>query len=226
MTVALRSLLRFLHQRGDIATDLADSVPATASWSFAGLPKYLSPRQTELLLKTCKHDDPVAQRDRTILLLLTRLRLRASEVVHMTLDDIDWDAGELTVRGKGGRQDKLPLPRDVSQSLAKYLQQVRPKCACRNVFIRSRAPHRGFTESSAIAYIVRAALRRAGINAIAGGAHLLRNALATGMLRNGASLSEIGEILRHQLPKTTAIYTKVDTASLRTLAQPWPGGEA
>ena len=101
-------------------------------------------------MKTCKHDDPVAQRDRTILLLLARLGLRASEVVHMTLDDIDWDAGELTVRGKGGRQDKLPLPRDVSQSLAEYLQQVRPKCACRNVFIRSRAPHRGFAESSAI----------------------------------------------------------------------------
>ena len=111
MTVALRSLLRFLHQRGDIATDLEDSVPATASWSLAGLPKYLSPRQTELLLKTCKHDDPVAQRDRTILLLLARLRLRAGEVVHMTLDDIDWDAGELTVRGKGGRQDICTLNR-------------------------------------------------------------------------------------------------------------------
>lgn len=135
MTVALRNLLRFLHQRGDIATNLADSVPAVASWSLAGLPKFLSPRQVELVLKTCKHDGSVAQRDRTILLLLARLGLRAGEVLHMTLDDIDWEAGELTVRGKGGRQDKLPLPRDVGQSLAKYLQRVRPKCACRRVFI-------------------------------------------------------------------------------------------
>ena len=226
MTVALRNLFRFLYQRGDTATNLADSVPATASWSLAGLPKSLSPRQIELVLKACKRDGPVAQRDRTILLLLARLGLRAGEVVHMTLDDIDWEAGELTVPGKGGRQDKLPLPRDVGQSLAKYLQRVRPKCACRRVFIRSKAPHRGFAESSAVAYIVRAALHRAGINAVAGGAHLLRHALATGMLRNGASLPEIGKILRHQLPKTTAIYTKVDMAELRTLAQPWPGGEA
>jgi len=226
MTVALRNLFRFLHQRGDIATNLADSVPATASWSLAGLPKYLSPRQIELVLKACKQDGPVALRDRAILLLLARLGLRAGEVVHMTLDDIDWEAGELTVRGKGGRQDKLPLPKDVGQSLAKYLQRVRPQCACRRVFIRSMAPHRGLAESSAIVYVVRTALRRAGINAVAGGAHLLRHALATAMLRKGASLTEIGKILRHQLPKTTAIYTKVDMAALRSLAQPWPGGEA
>jgi site-specific recombinase XerD len=226
MTVALRNLLRFLHQRGDTATNLAESVPAVASWSLAGLPMYLSPRQIELVLRACKHNGPVAQRDRAILLLLARLGLRAGEVVHMTLDDIDWEAGELTVHGKGGREDKLPLPRDVGESLAKYLHRVRPQCACRSVFIRSRAPHRGFAESSAIVYIVRAAMRRAGINTITGGAHLLRHALATGMLRNGASLPEIGEILRHQLPKTTAIYTKVDMAALRALAQPWPGGEA
>jgi len=226
MSVALRSLFRFLHQRGDTATNLAESVPAVASWSLAGLPKYLSPQQIECVLKACEHDGPVAQRDRTILLLLARLGLRAGEVVHMTLDDINWEAGELTVHGKGGREDKLPLPRDVGHSLAKYLRRVRPQCACRRVFIRSRAPHRGFAESSAIVYIVRAALRRARINTVTGGAHLLRHALATRMLRNGASLPEIGEILRHQLPKTTAIYTKVDMATLRTLAQPWPGGEA
>jgi len=226
MTVALRNLFRFLHQRGDIATNLADAVPATASWSLAGLPKSLSPQQVELVLKACKQDDPVALRNRAILVLLARLGLRAGEVVQMTLDDIDWEAGELTVRGKGGRQDKLPLPKEVGQSLAKYLQRGRPRCACRRVFIRSQAPHRGLAGSSAIVYVVRTALRRAGINAVAGGAHLLRHALATAMLRKGASLPEIGKILRHQLPKTTAIYTKVDMAALRSLAQPWPGGEA
>jgi site-specific recombinase XerD len=135
-------------------------------------------------------------------------------------------SSRVTVRGKGGRQDKLPLRKEVGQSLAKYLQRVRPQCNCRRVFIRFQAPHWGLAGSSAIAYIVRAALRRAGINAVAGGAHLLRHALATAMLRKGASLPEIGKILRHQLTKTTAIYTKVDMAALRSLAQPWPGGEA
>ena len=225
MTVALRSLFRFLHQRGDTATNLAESVPAVASWSLARLPRYLSPQQIEHILQAaCKHTGPVAQRDRTILLLLARLGLRAGEIVHMTLDDIDWDAGELTVHGKGGREDKLPLPKDVGESLARYLQRERPQCACRSVFIRSRAPHRGFAESSAICFIVQDTLRRAGIKAVTGGAHLFRHALATRMLRNGASLPEIGEILRHQLPKTTAIYAKVDIAGLRVLAQPWLGG--
>lgn len=124
MAVALRNLLRFLHQRGDITTNLADSIPATASWSLAGLPRSLSPRQVELVLKASKQDGPKALRDRAILFLLARLGLRAGEVVHMTLDDIDWEAGELTVRGKGGRQDKLPLRKEVGQSLAKYLQRV------------------------------------------------------------------------------------------------------
>lgn len=227
MTVALRSLFRFLHQRGDTATNFAESVPAVASWSLASLPRYLSPQQIEHILQAaCKHTGPVAQRDRTILLLLARLGLRAGEIVHMTLDDIDWGAGELTVHGKGGREDKLPLPKDVGESLAGYLQRERPQCACRSVFIRSRAPHRGFAESSAICFIVQDALRRAGIKAMTGGAHLFRHALATRMLRNGASLPEIGEILRHQLPKTTAIYAKVDIAGLRVLAQPWLGGLA
>jgi site-specific recombinase XerD len=226
MTVALRNLFRFLRQRGDIATNLADAVPATASWSLAGLPKSLSPRQIERVLRACKQDSPVALRDRAVLLMLARLGLRAGEVVHMTLDDIDWEAGELTVRGKGGRQDKLPLPKDVGQSLAQYLRRARPRCACRRVFIRCNAPHRGLAGSSTIVGIVRTALQRAGMNEVAGGAHLLRHGLATAMLRKGASLPEIGEILRHQLPKTTAIYTKVHMDALRTLAQPWPGGEA
>jgi len=226
MAKALRSLLRFLQQRGDIATNLAESVPSVAYWSLAGLPKYLTPQQIAVVLKSCQQDGVAAQRDRTILLLLARLGLRASEVVRMMLEDIDWEAGELTIRGKGGRIDKLPLPRDVGQSLAKYLQRVRPQCACRRVFIRAKAPHQGFSDSAAVDIVVQRALRRAGLNPPTRGAHLFRHGLATGMLRNGASLAEIGKILRHHSPSATAIYAKVDLTTLRTLAQPWPGGGA
>ena len=226
MGKALRSLLRFLHQRGDIATNLAASVPSVAKWSLAGLPKYLSPQQIELVLRKCEQDDPTVQRDRAILLLLARLGLRAAEIVHMTLDDIDWEAGELTIRGKGGRRDKLPLPKDVGQSLANYLKQLRPSCACRRVFIRSAAPHEGFADSAAVDIVVQRALRRAGISAPTRGAHLFRHSLATQMLRNGASMSEIAKILRHQSESSTAIYAKVDLSTLRSIAQPWPGGVA
>ncbi len=225
MTTALRSLFRFLHQRGDITANLAKVVPTVAHWSQAGLPKFLSPQEVELLLKTCDRDSLAGQRDRTILLLLARLGLRAGEVVHMTLDDIDWKAGELTIRGKGGRQDRLPLPRDVGQSLARFLRR-RPQCASRRVFIRLPAPHQGLAVSSTVSYVVRRALQRAELYPNVRGAHLLRHSLATRMLRSGASLPEIGGILRHQLAKTTAIYAKVDMTSLRTLAQPWPGGVA
>ena len=226
MAKALRSLLRFLQQRGDIATNLAAFVPSVAYWSLAGLPKYLTPQQIEVVLKSCEQDDVTAQRDRTILLLLARLGLRACEVVRMMLEDIDWEAGELTIRGKGGRIDKLPLPRDVGQSLAKYLKQLRPKCACRNVFIRSMAPHQGFSDSAAVDIVVQRALKRAGLNPPTRGAHLFRHGLATRMLRNGASLAEIGKILRHHSSSATAIYAKVDLTALRTIAQPWPGGGA
>jgi len=159
-------------------------------------------------------------------LLLARLGLRAGEVVGMTLDDIDWDAGELVVRGKGGRQDRLPLPRDVGQALATYVRHGRPPCASRRVFICAKAPRRGFTSSVAVCTIVRRALARAGLHPPSTGAHLLRHSLATEMLRRGASLAEIGEILRHRHPDTTAIYAKVDLRALRAVAPPWPGGAA
>jgi site-specific recombinase XerD len=163
MAKALRSLLRFLHQRGDIATNLAASVPSVANWSLAGLPKYLSPQQIELVLRKCEQHDATVQRDRTILLLLARLGLRAAEVVRMTLDDIDWEAGELTIRGKGGHRDKLPLPKDVGQSLATYLKRLRPSCTCRRVFIRSAAPHEGFADSAAVDMVVQREIIQAGV---------------------------------------------------------------
>ena len=225
MVTSLRSFFRYLRFRGQIATDLAAFVPAVSDWRLTGLPKSLEPEQIECLLKSCDQNTKVGQRDFTILLLLARLGLRAGEIVKMTLDDINWDVGELIIRGKGPRKDKLPIPYDVGEALAAYLQHGRPACPTRCVFIRARAPYQCFSSSVAICNIVQRALLRAKINSSHKGAHLLRHSLATNMLRKGASLTEIGQILRHQLPNTTEIYTKVDIVSLRSLAQPWLGGE-
>jgi integrase len=177
----------------------------------------------EQLLRCCDRDRVAGQRDYTVLLLLARLGLRAGEVVHLHLDDIDWRAGRLHVRGKGGRSDVLPLPTDVGEALATYLRGGRPRCSTRRVFVRARAPYAGFASSAAIDSIVRRALQRAGLEPPRKGAHLLRHSLATGMLRDGASLAEIGQLLRHRLPQTTEIYAKVDPVALSALAQPWPG---
>jgi site-specific recombinase XerD len=143
----------------------------------------------------------------------------------MTVDDLDWEAGELLVRGKGGRRDRLPLPQDVGEALVTYLCHVRPRCATRRVFVRMKAPQRGFANSIAICTIVRRGLERAGLNPACKGGHLLRHSLATQLLQSGASLAEIGELLRHQNIETTRIYAKVDQGALRALALPWPGGE-
>lgn len=226
VTGALRSFLRFLYEHGHISRDLAAVVPAVANRRFLGLPKFLAPQQIESLLKTCVRTTHAGRRDYAILLLLARLGLRAGEVVHLELDDLNWDSGEFVIRGKGRREDRLPLPSDVGEALAGYVRHGRPRCSSRRVFIRLLAPHQGFSSSGAIGNVVRRALSRAGLNPAFKGAHLLRHSLATRMLRGGASLTEIGEILRHRHPYTTEIYAKVDLAALRTVAQPWPGGEA
>ena len=226
VTSVLRSFFRFLYHRGDIQKDLGACVPTVANWSLSPVPKYLSAEKVELLLEQCDQASATGQRDHTILLLLARLGLRAGEVVNMELEDIDWDVGELSIKGKGNRQDRLPIPEDVGKALARYLQKVRPRCTSRRVFIRMHAPHQGFRGPSSVTVIVHQALNRAGLNPAHRGAHILRHSLATRMLGSGASLTEIGKILRHQLIRTTAIYAKVDLAVLRALAQPWPGGEA
>ncbi len=226
MVTALRSFLRFLRLRGEIATDLAGAVPTAPNWRLATVPKFLEPTEVERLLNSCDQSTITGQRDHTILLLLARLGLRASEVVGLTLEDIHWEAGEIIVRGKGARQDRLPLPRDVGEALVGYLRDGRPRCSAREVFIRSKAPRRGFAHSITISTIVKRAVERAGLHPTLKGAHLLRHSLATGMLRRGASLAEIGEVLRHRLPNTTEIYAKVDLEALRALAPPWPRGAA
>jgi site-specific recombinase XerD len=219
----LRSFFRFLRQRGDTATDLAAAIPALSNWRLSGVPKFLAPEEVDRLLQSCDRSTSAGQRDYAILLLLARLGLRGGEVAHMVLEDIDWAVGEIVVRGKSAREDRMPMPHDVGQALAAYLHEGRPRCASRRVFIRARAPHQGFAGPVAVCDIVRRALGRAGLNPGFKGAHLLRHSLATHMLRKGSSLAEIGEVLRHQLPNTTEIYAKVDLVALRALAQPWKG---
>jgi site-specific recombinase XerD len=225
MTSALRGFFRFLYFRGDIPIDLASSVPTVADWKMSELPKSIEPEEVERLLRNCDRGTAPGQRDYAVLILLARLGLRAGEVVALKLDDIDWEAGLITIRGKGARHDQLPLPQDVGEALAIYLRHGRPPCDTRRVFVRARAPRRGFSSSVAIADIVRRALTRAGLDPIRKGAHLLRHSLATKMLQQGACLAEIGHILRHSTQNTTEIYTKVDLTALSALAQPWPGGE-
>jgi site-specific recombinase XerD len=157
------------------------------------------------------------------LLLLARLGLRASEVVGLNLDDIDWSTGQITIRGKGGKSAQLPLSAEVGEALAAYLRDDRPRCSTRRVFIRDRAPLVGFANSSTISSLVRRALKHAGVESAHTGAHVLRHSLATSLLRQGSSLDEIGELLRHESPNTTAIYAKVDVTALHTLALRWPG---
>lgn len=222
MVSALRSFFRFLFQRGETERDLSAAVLPVPTWRLAEVPKYLKPTEVDRLLAACDRTTCVGRRDSAVILLLVRLGLRAGEVVTLELGDIDWRAAEIIVRGKGSFHDRLPLPQDVGAALAAYLSTDRLPCATRRVFLRTRAPHGGFHHASTVSTIVRRALERAQLNPPNKGAHLLRHSLATGMLRNGASLAEIGQILRHRIPNTTEIYAKVDVDGLRSIARPWP----
>jgi site-specific recombinase XerD len=220
---ALRSLLGFLHVEGLISEPLAQHVPAVASWRLAGLPRALDPGQVAALLASCDQRTAAGRRDFAMLTLLARLGLRAGEVAALMLEDIDWRAGEITVRGKGTRCERLPLPADAGEAIAGYLRDGRPEPfeGARQVFLCARAPHRALT-SGGVSGAVCTAGQRAGIGPVH--AHRLRHSAATGMLRAGAPLTEIGQVLRHRRLLSTAIYAKADTEVLRAQARPWPGG--
>ena len=224
LVASTRSFLRYLHYKGLHPQDLATAVPRVARWSLSALPKHLSADQVKRVLKACDRRTALGRRNHAILLLLARLGLRAGEVIRLRLDDIDWEHACLTVRGKAGRLAQLPLPADVGRAMAQYIRRDRPRCDCRALFIRDYAPVTGLNMATAISKIVFCALKRAGVKAARAGAHLLRHSLATDMLSRGASLDEIGEILRHRSADTTAIYAKVDLNALRSLAVAWPGG--
>jgi site-specific recombinase XerD len=219
---ALRSLLGFLHVEGVLEHSLAWAAPAAAGWRLAGLPKALESGQVRGLLTSCDRRTAAGRRDFAILMLLWRLGLRRGEVAALQLEDLDWRAGELIVRGKGDRHERLPLPGDVGQALAGYLHRGRPRTAVgRNVFIRVLAPHRALS-AAGVTGVVIAAGRRSGLEDVT--AHRLRHTAATEMLRAGATLPQIGQVLRHRQLLTTAIYAKVDREALRGLARPWPTG--
>ncbi len=227
MTTALRSFLRFARYRGEITLDLAACVPSVASWSLSTIPKALPPTQVEqVLAETRKRSTAVGRRDYAILLLLARLGLRGGEVCNLTLEDIDWENSRIAIRGKGDRVAQLPMPADVGEAIAAYLKESRPRVppGNRRLFIRVRAPLVGFKGQGSVGSVVKHALQRAKIDSPRKGAHQFRHTLASTMLQKGSSLSEIGELLRHRSPNTTAIYAKIDLLSLRSLALPWPGG--
>ena len=220
LATALRSLLRFWHLQGLISGPLDQAVPKVAN-RRPGLPRPLEPREVHALVASCDASEPAGQRDLAILTMLARMGLRAGEVAALRLDDIDWRLGEITIAGKGNRRDRLPLPADAGEAVAAYLRHGRPATALdRSVFIRIKAPHRGLT-SGGVTQAVAAAARRAGLGTIY--AHRLRHSAATAMLAEGGSLAEIGQVLRHRRPHTTAAYTKVNIEALRALARPWPG---
>ncbi|MDT5059377.1 MAG: hypothetical protein QOF66_7743 [Mycobacterium sp.] len=218
LVCALRSLLRYLHLAGLIVAPLVWAVPSVADLRDRSLPRGLDPAAVRRLLASCDRRRLAGRRDFAILLLLSRLGLRAGEVASISLDDIDWRIGILVVHGKGNREDALPLPTDVGEAIVSYLRR-RPRSECRALFLRVTAPRQGMDRCT-VAWVVRASCDRAGLPRV--GAHRLRHTAATEMLRAGASLPEIGQVLRHREQKTTAIYAKVDHAALRALTRPWP----
>lgn len=224
LRTALRAFLRYLQYRGEIQIDLGGCIPAVARWRLAVLPKYLSATDVRRLLGSCDRCTAVGRRDYAILLMLARLGLRAIEAATLGLDDIDWQAGQLTLHAKGGERALMPLPAEVGKAICDYLQHGRPPSSSRRVFLRHNAPHVGFAKSSCISSIVKIAMERAGLDPPYKGAHVLRHTLATQMLNHGASLQEIGQVLRHRRPDTTLIYAKVDLPALRSVALPWPEG--
>ena len=224
MTTAIRSFLQFARYRNYIRIDLAAAVPVVGYWSMATIPKALDRDHVMAILHDADRNTPLGRRDYAILLLLSRLGLRAGEVANLLLDDIDWQEGCIAVRGKGGQHSKMPTQKDVGEAIVEYLQKDRPATSgSRAVFLRFRSPHVGLTGGEVVGNVVKRALKRAGIKSLRNGAHQLRHALACEMLRNEASLAEIGELLRHRAPQSTMIYAKVDELSLQPLALPWPG---
>ena len=241
LVTVLRSLLRFLLLDGSVRIDLACAVPAVAGWRGSHLPKGLSQGEVQALLASgeqgrmapgrpragqgpgarARLDEPriAARRDKAILLLLVRLGLRAGEVASLELDDVDWRRGEVVIRGKGRRDERLPLPVDVGEAIVEYLRRDRPVVAGRALFTGTRAPY-GPVTAEAVKQVVDSAAGRAGLIGVS--AHRLRHTAATGVLNAQASLAEVGQLLRHRSAVTTAIYAKVDRGRLRELAVAWP----
>ena len=220
IVVAVRSFIRFLGVTGRCPAGMEYAIPGFASWRLSSVPRFLAAEDVERVIDSCT-GYVFELRDRAVLLLLARLALRASEVAQLKFSDIDWRNGEISVCGKGRRQESLPLPQEVGDAILLYVNEGRPSLQVPEVFTTVLAPFHALTRA-AVTHIVRAALRRAGIKAPINGAHVLRHSAATAMLRQGASLAGVGAVLRHRSPMTTAHYAKVDFGLLSEIAQPWP----
>lgn len=223
MCWTLRAFSRYLLCQGHTTYDLSSAVPSIRTWSLSALPEQLSVEQIETVLNCCDRHSKVGLRDYAVLVLLSRLGLRANEVALLRLGDINWHSGSLIIRGKGRTLVSLPLLSEVGAALSDYLQNARPKTDSRFLFVRVLAPHSQFATSASVTEIAKSALTRAGLKLQHKGAHIFRHSLASNLLQAGASLSEIGQVLRHKSHDTTRIYAKVDIDGLRALAMPWPG---
>lgn len=222
-TTALRMFLRFLIAEGRCRAGLLSAIPTLAHWRLSSLPRYLPADAVERVVDSCDVSSPAGKRDRAILLLLTRLGLRAGDIVKLRFEDIDWKGAWILVSGKGRRQTRLPLSQDVGDAIVACLQAGRSVSDSDKLFLRARAPFRGFRSHATVSVIVASAMRRAQIDRpCRGAAHLLRHSVASSMLRQGSSLQEISALLRHRSIETTQIYAKVDVTALQQIAQPWP----
>jgi site-specific recombinase XerD len=219
----MRSYLRFLGAHGLCRPGLEHAVPIIPQWRLSTLPRYIAAAQVEQVIATCDPSTATGLRDRAILLLLARLGLRAGDIVSLRLGSLDWQQATLSVRGKGRRETRLPLPQDAGDAVLAYLEHARPRVASEHVFFMLKAPIRPLIDARTVTGVVRSAIRKAGIDAPTKGASLLRHSAATAMLRGGATLDMVGAVLRHRSPDTTAHYAKVDVTMLQQIAQPWPG---
>jgi len=219
----LRNFFRYLFKAGKTSTNFAVGIPSVAQRYGARLPRHLTPEQVDTLIKTVRTETPSGRRNYAMVLLIARLGLRAPEVIAMQLDDIDWRGGEIIVRGKGQFHDRIPLPSEVGEALADYVRLDR-KASSRSLFVTERPPHGPFKDGQLINGILRDAFRRTGLKPPAPyvGSHILRHSLATNLVRRGASLEEIGDMLRHRSRASTMIYARLDLDGLRSVAQPWP----
>jgi site-specific recombinase XerD len=225
IAAAMRAFLHHVFRIGEVDIDLSPAIPRVPNWRMTAIPRAIAPNHVRKVLASCDRRTAMGRRDYAILLLLSRLGLRSTEVISLKLDDIDWKAGTLTVNGKGRRVDRLPLPPDIGRAIVAYLQHGRPKSASRHLFLRTVAPFNGFRGPASLTSVIVRALQRANIeDSPSKGTHQFRFGLASEMLRKGASINEIGHVLRHRLAQTTMIYTKIDVRSLRELAVRWPGG--
>ena len=223
LATSLRSFLRFLHAQDEIPKDLTAAIPTVRRWTQPDIPKKLTPAEVSQVLEAPDQDTATGRRNYAILLLLARLGLRSSEILSLELGDVRWRTGEIVIRGKGNRQDLMPLPREVGAAIASYLRLDRGIRATRRVFLRTIAPRVPLTGPASIGHIVRRTMTEAGVERpMQIAAHLFRHTLASKMLQQGASLREISEVLRHQAQTSTEIYAKIDMRALQEVARPWP----